>query len=240
MGYGDFKLFAALGAWLGWQMLPLIILLSAFTGAVVGIALIVAARPRPQHSDSVRPVPRRRRLDRVDVGRRADRLVSARSQAAMRQSAGSSCTARDMNDRSSPADRTHRRHRQRQDRGRGALREARRAGARYGPDRTRRRRAGHADARRSSSRSSARTSSTRRAGSIARACASACSRPAAAARAGGDHSSGDSRRARTALRRRRRRLPDPRDSAAGRNRTHRCLRPRAGRRLSGRGADRRA
>ena len=40
MGYGDFKLFAALGAWLGWQMLPLIILLSAFTGAVVGIALI--------------------------------------------------------------------------------------------------------------------------------------------------------------------------------------------------------
>lgn len=41
MGYGDFKLFAAFGAWLGWQMLPLIILLSAFTGAVVGIALIV-------------------------------------------------------------------------------------------------------------------------------------------------------------------------------------------------------
>jgi leader peptidase (prepilin peptidase) / N-methyltransferase len=41
MGYGDFKLFAALGAWLGWQMLPLIILLSAFTGAVVGVLLIV-------------------------------------------------------------------------------------------------------------------------------------------------------------------------------------------------------
>ena len=41
MGYGDFKLLAALGAWLGWQMLLLIILLSAFTGAVVGIALIV-------------------------------------------------------------------------------------------------------------------------------------------------------------------------------------------------------
>ncbi|HEY4340098.1 MAG TPA: A24 family peptidase [Steroidobacteraceae bacterium] len=41
MGYGDFKLYAALGAWLGWQMLLLIILLSAFTGAVVGIALIV-------------------------------------------------------------------------------------------------------------------------------------------------------------------------------------------------------
>lgn len=42
MGYGDFKLFAALGAWLGWQSLPLIILLSAFTGAAVGITLIVA------------------------------------------------------------------------------------------------------------------------------------------------------------------------------------------------------
>jgi leader peptidase (prepilin peptidase)/N-methyltransferase len=40
MGYGDFKLFGALGAWMGWQMLPLILLLSAFTGAVVGIALI--------------------------------------------------------------------------------------------------------------------------------------------------------------------------------------------------------
>ena len=38
MGYGDFKLLAALGAWLGWQSLPLIILLSASTGAVVGIA----------------------------------------------------------------------------------------------------------------------------------------------------------------------------------------------------------
>jgi leader peptidase (prepilin peptidase)/N-methyltransferase len=41
MGYGDFKLFGALGAWLGWQMLPLVLLLSAFAGAVVGIALIV-------------------------------------------------------------------------------------------------------------------------------------------------------------------------------------------------------
>lgn len=44
MGYGDFKLLAALGAWLGWQMLPLIILLSSFVGAAVGIALIVAAK----------------------------------------------------------------------------------------------------------------------------------------------------------------------------------------------------
>lgn len=40
MGYGDFKLLAALGAWLGWTMLPLIILLSSLVGAIVGIALI--------------------------------------------------------------------------------------------------------------------------------------------------------------------------------------------------------
>ncbi len=44
MGYGDFKLFAALGAWFGWQVLPLIILLSAFSGAAVGIALIALGR----------------------------------------------------------------------------------------------------------------------------------------------------------------------------------------------------
>jgi leader peptidase (prepilin peptidase)/N-methyltransferase len=41
MGYGDFKLFGAFGAWMGWKVLPLIILLSAGTGAVFGIAMIV-------------------------------------------------------------------------------------------------------------------------------------------------------------------------------------------------------
>ncbi|MCP5149455.1 MAG: prepilin peptidase [Chromatiales bacterium] len=40
MGYGDFKLLAALGAWMGWLALPLVILLSSLVGAVVGIALI--------------------------------------------------------------------------------------------------------------------------------------------------------------------------------------------------------
>jgi leader peptidase (prepilin peptidase)/N-methyltransferase len=44
MGYGDFKLFAALGAWLGWQMLLPIILLAATVGAVIGIALIMLRR----------------------------------------------------------------------------------------------------------------------------------------------------------------------------------------------------
>lgn len=41
MGFGDFKLLAALGAWTGWQTLPLILLVSAGAGAIIGIALIV-------------------------------------------------------------------------------------------------------------------------------------------------------------------------------------------------------
>jgi len=44
MGYGDFKLLAAIGAWLGWQALPLVIMLSSVAGALIGIALIAAAR----------------------------------------------------------------------------------------------------------------------------------------------------------------------------------------------------
>jgi len=41
MGYGDFKLLAALGAWLGWQLLPVIVLLSSVVGAAIGVTLIV-------------------------------------------------------------------------------------------------------------------------------------------------------------------------------------------------------
>jgi len=52
MGYGDFKLFAALGAWLGWQMLLPTILIAALTGAVVGIGLIVLRR-----HDRSAPIP---------------------------------------------------------------------------------------------------------------------------------------------------------------------------------------
>jgi leader peptidase (prepilin peptidase)/N-methyltransferase len=44
MGYGDFKLLAAIGAWLGWQMLPLVILLSSLVGAMIGILMMVFAR----------------------------------------------------------------------------------------------------------------------------------------------------------------------------------------------------
>ncbi len=48
MGYGDFKLLAALGAWMGWQMLPQIILLSSLVGAVIGISM-VAIRGRDKN-----------------------------------------------------------------------------------------------------------------------------------------------------------------------------------------------
>lgn len=44
MGFGDFKLLAAIGAWLGWQMLPVTILLSSLVGAIVGVGLIVLAK----------------------------------------------------------------------------------------------------------------------------------------------------------------------------------------------------
>ena len=52
MGFGDFKLFAALGAWLGWQQLPLILLLSSAVGATVGLCLIAF-----RHHDKQVPIP---------------------------------------------------------------------------------------------------------------------------------------------------------------------------------------
>ncbi len=52
MGYGDFKLLAALGAWLGWQALPMIIMMSAVVGASFGISMIVFRR----HERNV-PIP---------------------------------------------------------------------------------------------------------------------------------------------------------------------------------------
>ena len=52
MGYGDFKLLAALGAWLGWKLLPVIILMSAVVGAVTGILMIVT-----KHHERNVPIP---------------------------------------------------------------------------------------------------------------------------------------------------------------------------------------
>ena len=53
IGYGDFKLLAALGAWMGWMMLPLIVLLSSVVGATVGLLMIAFKR---HHRDSPIPV----------------------------------------------------------------------------------------------------------------------------------------------------------------------------------------
>ena len=52
MGFGDFKLLAAVGAWLGWQMLPLVVLASSFVGAIFGISLMLFAK----HGRNV-PIP---------------------------------------------------------------------------------------------------------------------------------------------------------------------------------------
>ncbi|AUZ76860.1 MULTISPECIES: prepilin peptidase [Aeromonas] len=52
MGYGDFKLLAALGAWLGWQALPIVLLLSSLVGALMGIGLILL---RNHHQN--KPIP---------------------------------------------------------------------------------------------------------------------------------------------------------------------------------------
>ncbi len=67
MGFGDFKLLALLGAWMGWQMLPVIVLLSSFAGAVVGLSLIALGR------DKDLPIPfgplsRHRWMDDLDLG----------------------------------------------------------------------------------------------------------------------------------------------------------------------------
>ncbi len=52
MGHGDFKLLAALGAWMGWQLLPQILLLSTLVGALIGIGMVLARR-----HDRRQPIP---------------------------------------------------------------------------------------------------------------------------------------------------------------------------------------
>ena len=49
MGYGDFKLLAALGAWLGWELLPQIILLSSVVGTIFGVGMLVTGKTEMQN-----------------------------------------------------------------------------------------------------------------------------------------------------------------------------------------------
>ena len=104
MGYGDFKLLAALGAWLGWQALPVIILLSSLVGAVCGIALMI--------------IKRRGREIPIPFG---PYLAAAGwiSPAVGRCNYGRYLGAAGLTD--DPGDGHHRRHRQRQVRGHRAL-----------------------------------------------------------------------------------------------------------------------
>ena len=161
MGYGDFKLFAAIGAWLGWQMLPLVLLLAAAVGAVVGIAMMAASRLG-------RGVP-------IPFGPYLAGAAWIALAVGSGHRRGLSRVRRPRADRDA-AHRPHRRHRERQDDGRGSLRRARRDRARHRRDRARGRRTRPARTRGARQGAAAAASSTARAGSTARSCAAACSR----------------------------------------------------------------
>jgi Flp pilus assembly protein protease CpaA len=77
MGYGDFKLLAAIGAWLGWQMLPLVILLSSIVGAAVGIGLMVFAGHGRDKPIPFGPYLAAGGRDRALLGRRHRRALDA-------------------------------------------------------------------------------------------------------------------------------------------------------------------
>ena len=119
MGYGDFKLLAAIGAWLGWKMLPVVILLSSLVGAVVGISLIVFAR----HGRNV-PIP----FGPYLVLRRHDRIVLGRCNC---------CTTHFCKrcDSMALVIGAHGRHRQRQEQRRQYTGRARRGSHRHGRNR---------------------------------------------------------------------------------------------------------
>jgi leader peptidase (prepilin peptidase)/N-methyltransferase len=70
MGYGDFKLLAALGAWLGWQMILPIVLAASVIGAVVGIGM-KCERRCARALRALRPLPRRRGIVVMLAARRA-------------------------------------------------------------------------------------------------------------------------------------------------------------------------
>ena len=76
MGYGDFKLLAALGAWAGWQVLPFVIVVSAGVGAVVGGLVLWLSRSGMRGPHSVRALPRARRYRGTALGQARGGLVA--------------------------------------------------------------------------------------------------------------------------------------------------------------------
>ena len=162
MGYGDFKLFAAIGAWLGWQMLPLVLLLAAVgrrgrrhrdDGGAAGSAAACRFRSGP----TSRAPPGSRMLWGPGHRRALSRFRGPRLIAMLRIGLTGGIA-------SGKIDRC------------GPLRRARRDRDRHRRDRARGRRARPARARRARQRAGRRHPRRRRAGSIARSCAGACSR----------------------------------------------------------------
>ena len=76
MGYGDFKLFAALGAWMGWMMLLPIIVFASGVGAIVRRRDHDPAAQGQGHADRLWPISRHRRLVRADLRQRGGRALS--------------------------------------------------------------------------------------------------------------------------------------------------------------------
>jgi hypothetical protein len=164
MGYGDFKLLAALGAWFGWQALPRIILLVVGGGRGGRHRTDGARAPATRGADAVRSLPRgrraahpvlraadrrilRARLNRPGTsGRRASRTDRDRPNPPSRPGPWRACRHRGTQGLghalhrpggapARPRGRPDRRHRQRQDHGRRPVRRARRRPGRHRPHR---------------------------------------------------------------------------------------------------------
>ena len=76
MGGGDVKMLAMVGAFLGWQLVIVTLVLSSIAGALIGLLVIASRRGGMQHALPVRDVPGARRAGRVALRRAAGRLVS--------------------------------------------------------------------------------------------------------------------------------------------------------------------
>ncbi len=68
MGFGDFKLFALFGAWIGWQLLPILILMASVVGAIVGISLVLFKKHQREQAIPFGPLFGGCRLDNITMG----------------------------------------------------------------------------------------------------------------------------------------------------------------------------